>query len=58
VAAHHRLMRYSRGDARGAAMILFDTNPDRYRHWRLAYDGAVATLALDVAEDGGLPAIN
>jgi benzoyl-CoA-dihydrodiol lyase len=35
-------------------MILFDTHPDRYRHWRIAYDGAVATLALDVAEDGGL----
>src|ERR1700733_2825112 len=35
-------------------MILFDTEPDRYRHWRIAYDGPVATLALDVAEDGGI----
>ncbi len=35
-------------------MILFDTDPVRYRHWRLSYDGPVATLALDVAEDGGL----
>ena len=35
-------------------MILFDTHPDRYRHWRIAYDGPVATLALDVAEDGGI----
>jgi benzoyl-CoA-dihydrodiol lyase len=35
-------------------MITFDTHPDRYKHWRLAYDGPVATLALDVAEDGGL----
>src|SRR5260221_649856 len=35
-------------------MIRFDTAPDRYRHWKLSVDGAVATLALDVAEDGGL----
>src|ERR1700722_10263679 len=35
-------------------MILFDRDPGRYRHWRLACDGPVATLALDVAEDGGL----
>jgi benzoyl-CoA-dihydrodiol lyase len=32
----------------------FRTHPDRYRHWRLAIDGPVATLAMDVAEDGGL----
>src|SRR5208282_3150782 len=35
-------------------MILFDTDPSRYRHWRLACDGPVATLSLDVAEEGGL----
>ena len=35
-------------------MILFDTEPSRYRHWRLVVDGAVATLTLDVDEDGGL----
>jgi benzoyl-CoA-dihydrodiol lyase len=29
----------------------FDTDPDRYRHWRLAVDGAVATLTLDVTPD-------
>ncbi|MBW7848967.1 MAG: 2,3-epoxybenzoyl-CoA dihydrolase [Rhodospirillales bacterium] len=34
--------------------IDFATHPDRYRHWRLSVDGAVATLALDVQEDGGL----
>ena len=34
--------------------VSFDTAPDRYRHWRLAVDGPVATLTLDVAEDGGL----
>jgi benzoyl-CoA-dihydrodiol lyase len=35
-------------------MITFDTHPDRYKHWRLELDGAVATLVLDVAEDGGI----
>src|SRR5258708_17187645 len=35
-------------------MITFDTDPSRYRHWKLAVDGPVATLTLDVAEDGGI----
>jgi benzoyl-CoA-dihydrodiol lyase len=35
-------------------MITFDTDPARWRHWRLRCEGAVATLALDVAEEGGL----
>jgi benzoyl-CoA-dihydrodiol lyase len=35
-------------------MIDFETDPARYKHWRLSFDGAVATLALDVAEEGGL----
>src|ERR1700724_4809858 len=32
-------------------MITFDTEPQRYRHWRLSCVGAVATLTLDVAEE-------
>jgi benzoyl-CoA-dihydrodiol lyase len=35
-------------------MIRFDTHPDRYNHWKLSFDGPLATLALDVAEDKGL----
>src|SRR5512141_18112 len=34
--------------------VVFETSPDRYRHWKLAFDGAVATLAMDVQEDAGL----
>ena len=34
--------------------ITYDTHPDRYRHWRLELDGPVATLAMDVKEDGAL----
>jgi benzoyl-CoA-dihydrodiol lyase len=32
----------------------FRTDPSRYKHWKLSIDGAVATLAMDVREDGGL----
>jgi benzoyl-CoA-dihydrodiol lyase len=35
-------------------MITFDTDPSRYRHWRFACEGPVATLTLDVAEEGGI----
>jgi benzoyl-CoA-dihydrodiol lyase len=34
--------------------ITYDTHPDRYKHWRLAFDGAIATLHLDINEDGGI----
>jgi len=34
--------------------VTFDREPARYRHWKLSFDGAVATLALDVDENGGL----
>ncbi|NYJ07682.1 2,3-epoxybenzoyl-CoA dihydrolase [Petropleomorpha daqingensis] len=37
-----------------APEVSFDTSPERYRHWRLATDGEIATLTLDVAEDGGI----
>jgi len=32
------------------ASIDFQTEPQRYRHWRLSFDGNVATLAMDVNE--------
>ncbi len=32
----------------------YRTDPSRYRHWRLSFDAPVATLTMDVAEDGGL----
>jgi benzoyl-CoA-dihydrodiol lyase len=34
--------------------IDFQTDPTKYRHWRVAYDGPVATLYMDVDENGGL----
>src|SRR5690348_10349261 len=35
-------------------MIDFRTEPSRYRHWKLSLAGPVATLAMDVDENGGL----
>jgi benzoyl-CoA-dihydrodiol lyase len=35
-------------------MINFETSPERYRHWKLETDGAVATLSMDVQEDATL----
>src|ERR1700720_1896268 len=40
--------------ANGAARIDFQTAPARYRHWKLAVEGEVATLLMDVDEKGGL----
>ncbi len=38
----------------GAEMVSFQTEPSRYRHWRLAVDGSTATLTLDAQEEGGI----
>ena len=35
-------------------LVDFRTDPSRYRHWKLAVDGDIATLTMDVAEDGGI----
>ena len=35
-------------------MIDFRTEPSRYRHWRMNFDGAVAHLVMDVDPAGGL----
>jgi benzoyl-CoA-dihydrodiol lyase len=34
--------------------VEFRTSPAQYRHWRLDVDGPVATLVMDVDEQGGL----
>jgi benzoyl-CoA-dihydrodiol lyase len=41
-------------DHASTPQVEFRTGPDRYRHWRLATDGPVATLTMDVDEQGGL----
>ena len=40
--------------SRARALVDYQTDPSRYRHYKLVFDGPVATLALDVGEDGGI----
>jgi benzoyl-CoA-dihydrodiol lyase len=32
----------------------YQTDPSKYKHWKLSFDGPVATLLMDVDEEGGL----
>jgi benzoyl-CoA-dihydrodiol lyase len=34
--------------------IAFETHPSQYRHWKVSFDGPVATLSMDVREDAAL----
>ena len=34
--------------------VSFETDPSRYRHWRLAVEGRIATLTMDVNEEAGI----
>ncbi len=35
-------------------VVSLETSPEQYHHWKLAFDGPVATLSMDVQEDAGL----
>ncbi|MBM1555748.1 2,3-epoxybenzoyl-CoA dihydrolase [Sulfitobacter mediterraneus] len=35
-------------------VIDFQTDPSKYRHWKIEYDGPIAWLSMDVDEKGGL----
>ncbi len=37
-----------------APQIQYETSPERYKHWSLDVDGQIATLTMNVNEDGGL----
>ncbi len=41
-------------DATTTSRVDFQTHPDCYRHLKLGFDGAVATIALDIDEDAGI----
>jgi benzoyl-CoA-dihydrodiol lyase len=34
--------------------VSFETDPSRYRHWRLSVSGPVASLVMDVNEEAGI----
>src|SRR3954465_6575084 len=35
-------------------MVDYRVDPSAYKHWRLAFEAEVATVTMDVAEDGGI----
>jgi benzoyl-CoA-dihydrodiol lyase len=41
-------------EAATATRVEFRVDPGRYKHWKLSADGPVATLTMDVDEQGGL----
>jgi benzoyl-CoA-dihydrodiol lyase len=41
-------------DAPLNALVDYRTSPDQYRHWSMRFDGPLATLTMNVDEDGGL----
>ncbi|KDB50352.1 benzoyl-CoA-dihydrodiol lyase [Sphaerotilus natans subsp. natans DSM 6575] len=40
--------------ATAPAAVDYQTHPSRYRHWKLSFEGAVATLSADFDENAGL----
>src|SRR6201996_637476 len=36
------------------APVDYRTDPSQYKHWKLSFNGPVATLGIDIAEDGGI----
>jgi benzoyl-CoA-dihydrodiol lyase len=44
----------SAAEPASATAVDYRTHPSQYRHWKLQVDGQLATLALDIAEDGGI----
>src|ERR1017187_6122642 len=41
-------------EALAAELVDYQTHPSQYRHWKLSFEGAIATLAMDTQEDGGI----
>lgn len=41
-------------DSQTDDFVDFQTSPSRYQHWKILFDGQVATLRLDTQEDAGI----
>ena len=41
-------------EAVAAEFVDYQTDPSQYRHWKPSFEGAIATLAMDTQEDGGI----
>jgi benzoyl-CoA-dihydrodiol lyase len=51
---HHRAYPNQETTLNDTSAVDYRTEPARYRHWKLSFDGPVATLAADFDEDAGL----
>jgi benzoyl-CoA-dihydrodiol lyase len=40
--------------SQAAQPVKFDTHPEGYRHWKLSFEGPVATLSMNVDEDASI----
>src|SRR5881628_2295860 len=47
-------LRNDMNSADASPRVDYRTDPANYRHWKLSFEGDVAKLALDIAEDGGI----
>jgi len=44
----------SAADAAPSPKVDYQTHPDRYKHYKVSYDGPIATLSIDIDEDAGI----
>ena len=42
-------------EVQAANRVDYQVDPNCYKHWKVQYDGPVATLTLDIDEDNSLP---
>src|SRR5438094_5569298 len=47
-------METAAADANTPPNVDYQTHPDRYKHYKVSYDGPVATLKIDIDEDAGI----
>jgi len=50
----HFAQTHKQETAMNADTVDYRTDPSQYRHWKLSFEGDVATLAVDIDEDGGI----
>ena len=41
-------------EAPASPLVDYQTHPERYHHYKVSYDGPVATLKIDIDEEGGI----
>ncbi|MEP6656553.1 MAG: 2,3-epoxybenzoyl-CoA dihydrolase, partial [Betaproteobacteria bacterium] len=44
----------AKADATTSQKVDYQTHPDRYKHYKVSYDGPIATLRIDIDEDAGI----